>query len=79
MYFAGQGMQPEGRTNSGVLLQPIVNLGEAVPGSPLHEHNNAHWVLLYENAGTCAETSSATSSKAPFEATMGSAGSPSTR
>lgn len=55
MYFAGQGMQPEGRTNSGVLLQPIVNLGEAVPGSPLHEHNNAHWVLLYENAGTCDE------------------------
>ena len=55
MYFAGQGMQPEGRTNHGVLLQPIVNLGDTMPGSPLHEHNDGHWVLLYENAGTCDE------------------------
>ena len=55
MYFAGQGMQPEGRTNHGVLLQPIVNLVEAVPDSPLQEHVDGHWVLLYGNAGTCDE------------------------
>ena len=55
MYFAGQGMQPEGRTNHGVLLQPIVNLGEALPRSSLHEHGDGHWVLLYQNAGACDE------------------------
>ena len=56
MYFAGQGLQPEGRTNTGVLLQPIVSLGDAVPASPLHEHNDGHWVLLYEHACACDET-----------------------
>lgn len=55
LYFAGQGLQPEGRTNVGALLQPIVNLGDEVPGSPLHEHNDGHWVLLYANAGACDE------------------------
>jgi hypothetical protein len=55
LYFSGQDLVPEGRSNNGVLLQPIVNLPEAVPDSPLHRHNDGHWVLLYANAGPCDE------------------------
>ncbi len=54
MYFSGS-LTPEGRTNHGVLLQPVVNLPEALPDSPLHEHNDGHWVLLYANDGACDE------------------------
>ena len=54
MYFSGA-LTPEGRTNHGALLQPIVNLGEALPDSPLHAHNDGHWVLLYANDGVCDE------------------------
>jgi hypothetical protein len=54
MYFSSS-LTPEGRTNHGTLLQPIVNLAEALPDSPLHEHNDGHWVLLYANDGACDE------------------------
>lgn len=55
MYFAGQGLAPEGRTNSGTLLQPIVNLPEALPGSPLHAAGDGRWVLLFADSGPCEE------------------------
>jgi hypothetical protein len=55
LYFSGQGFVPESRSNNGVLLQPIINLPEAVPDSPLHAHNDGHWLLLYANAGACDE------------------------
>lgn len=54
MYFNGA-MTPEGRTNSGALLQPVVPLTEALPESPLHAHNDGYWVLLYANNGACDE------------------------
>ena len=53
LYFAGQDLTPAGRTNSGTLLQPIINLPDALPDSPLHEHNDDHWVLLYARDGAC--------------------------
>lgn len=55
LYFSGQGLAPEGRTNNGVLLQPIVNLAEAAPDSPLHAIGDGYWVLLYANEGVCDE------------------------
>jgi len=55
MYFAGA-LTPEGRTNNGVLLEPIVNVVETLPASPLNAHNDGHWVLLYANEGACDET-----------------------
>lgn len=55
MYFSGA-LTPEGRTNHGALLQPIVSLTDVLPDSPLHAHNDGHWVLLYANAGGCDET-----------------------
>ena len=53
LYFAGGILAPEGRSNHGALLEPIVNLGDAVPGSavaPLHENS---WLLLYVNNLAC--------------------------
>jgi len=55
LYFAGQEMTPESRTNSGALLEPIVNLGELVPDSPLLASGDGRWVLLYANEGACDE------------------------
>ena len=55
LYFAGQDLTPSGRTNHGTLLQPITNLQEVVPESPLYVHNDGHWVLLYANAAVCDE------------------------
>jgi hypothetical protein len=55
LYFTGNGLVPEGRTNNGVLLEPIVSLPEAVPDSPLHEAGGGYWVLLYTNPGICDE------------------------
>jgi len=53
LYFAGQDVTPAGRTNNGALLQPITNLKDAVPESPLHAHNDGYWVLLYANEAAC--------------------------
>lgn len=55
LYFAGQGMAPESRTNSGALLEPIVNIGELLPESPLLATGDGRWVLLYANEGACDE------------------------
>ena len=55
LYFAGQELTPVGRTNNGALLQPITNLVEALPESPLHTHNDGYWVLLYANETACDE------------------------
>ena len=55
MYFGGHGIAPEGRTNHGALLDPIVRLTDELPESGLHEHNDGYWVLLYANAGACDE------------------------
>ncbi len=30
LYYSGQGLQPEGRTNAGRLLEPIVNVDETL-------------------------------------------------
>lgn len=53
MYFTESALIPEGRTNHGTLLQPIVRLADALPGSALHAAGEGHWVLLYANAGAC--------------------------
>ena len=55
LYFAGQDLTPTGRTNNGALLQPIANLKDAVPQSPLYAHSDGHWVLLYANDAACDE------------------------
>ena len=53
MYYSGGALQPESRANHGALLEPIVSLVDAAPGSRLHESRS--WRLLYANDGECGE------------------------
>ena len=53
LYFAGQDLQPEGRTNHGALLDPIVSLPDALPASPMYEYNDSHWLLVYVDEDAC--------------------------
>lgn len=53
MYVSGTGFQPKGRTNHGKLLEPLVNIGDALPEAAIHEHNEGHWLLVYSNTGAC--------------------------
>ncbi len=55
LYFSGSGLTPEGRTNHGALLEPIVNIGESLPGSPAMERADGRWLLVYVNEGVCAD------------------------
>ena len=55
LYSSGEALQPKGRSNHGALLEPIVSLGEALPESPVTEHYDAAWVLLYMNGAACDE------------------------
>jgi len=52
MYSTGR-LQPVGKTNHGELLNPIMNLEESMPGSPLLDENADLWQLLYSNANDC--------------------------
>jgi hypothetical protein len=54
LYYSGDTLQPETRANHGALLEPIVNLSDAVPGSPVHE--DRVWRLLYADDGECGES-----------------------
>jgi hypothetical protein len=53
LYFSGSGFRPEGRSNHGQLLQPLVNIGDTLPDAALLEHNAGHWLLVYSNTGRC--------------------------
>ena len=53
LYFVGQDLTPAGRTNNGAPLQPVTNLRDGVPESPLYAHNDGFWVLLYANDSLC--------------------------
>ena len=55
LYFQGNPLQPSGRTNHGALLEPIINIGEVLPESALHDLQEVAWLLVYTNAATCDE------------------------
>jgi hypothetical protein len=52
MYF-GQSWQPAGRTNHGLLLDPIVSVWDELPSSPLMAESADHWLMIYANAAPC--------------------------
>ena len=54
LYYSGDALQPESRANHGALLEPIVNLLDAVPESRVHD--DRAWRLLYAEDGECGET-----------------------
>ncbi len=51
MYYSDSALQPEARANHGALLEPIVSLVDAVPGSQIHDSRS--WRLVYSNDGEC--------------------------
>jgi hypothetical protein len=53
LYYSGDALQPESRANHGALLEPIVNLLDAVPDSRIHD--DRAWRLLYAEDGECGE------------------------
>lgn len=55
LYFSGAALQPTGRSNHGALLEPIVRLGDELPESPIVEHYDNAWVLLYMHGSACDE------------------------
>lgn len=55
LYYGGEAAQPEGRANHGALLEPIINLQDSLPESPLYKHAGEHWLLLFEYQANCDE------------------------
>jgi hypothetical protein len=53
LYHDGS-LRPSGRTNHGLLLDPIVNLHDIVPNSVVLEWSEKHWLLVYPNHGECS-------------------------
>lgn len=54
MYY-GESFVPVHTTNSGALLQPIVNLPAELPTSPVHAQSAGQWLMLYVNEGNCGD------------------------
>lgn len=55
LYFKGDLIQPEARTNHGALLEPIVSIRDALPESAALEHNREHWLLVYSDLNPCGD------------------------
>jgi cytochrome oxidase Cu insertion factor (SCO1/SenC/PrrC family) len=53
VYYQGDLVRPEGRTNHGALLEPIANLADELPNSPIHAYRQQSWVLLYSQDTAC--------------------------
>lgn len=55
LYYTGEGWRPQGTTNYGELLSPMVNVREALPGSELGERVADQWALVYLHRGSCGD------------------------
>jgi len=55
MYASGQ-LTPSATTNHGELLDPVVNVAEALPDSALLAEDSAEWQLIYLGDGPCEES-----------------------
>ena len=52
MYYGGH-FQPEGRTNHGALLEPIIAVAEQLPDSEVIARGDGYWSLIYSESGQC--------------------------
>lgn len=55
LYYSGGSLAPEGRTNHGAILEPIVNVRERLPNSEALAVSEDDWLLVYANAGSCTD------------------------
>lgn len=53
LYFAAGSLVPEGRTNHGAILEPIVNIDEALPSSETANVSEDDWLLVYVHGEPC--------------------------
>lgn len=53
LYYSGTSLTPEGRTNHGAILEPIVNLREALPNSSAATLSEDRWLLIYRLDEEC--------------------------
>ena len=54
MYYSGAFL-PEGRTNHGALLEPILNVTEELPNSEVAMLGDGYWLVIYANSAECAD------------------------
>jgi hypothetical protein len=54
MYMNGA-LTPEGSSNHGALLEPVINLEDVLPGSPLIALADGQWLMLYANSAQCGQ------------------------
>ncbi len=47
--------QPDSGTNYGTILQPIINLADLLPSSPVVPLTEHKWLMLYMNTSNCDE------------------------
>lgn len=56
LYFSGGDYAPEGRSNHGTLLEPVVNLRDALPDHSTASLLYGDWLLIYAHPGECGAT-----------------------
>jgi hypothetical protein len=54
MYTSGT-LTPEGSSNNGALLTPVVNIADVLPDSPVNPLADGKWLMLYADAADCSE------------------------
>lgn len=54
MYYSGAFL-PQGRTNHGTLLEPLLNVAEELPNSEVAMLGDGYWLVIYANSAECAD------------------------
>ena len=55
LYYGGESLQPEGRSNHGALLTPIVNLADTDAADELLRLQDGRWLLVKTQVGICGD------------------------
>ena len=54
MYSSGN-LTPEGSSNNGALLTPVINIGDALPDSAVIPLADGNWLMLYTDTRACSD------------------------
>ena len=52
MYYSGA-FTPDGRSNNGALLEPIINIVDELPDSRIGQLGDGYWLLIYASDEAC--------------------------
>jgi len=56
MYYSDNAPRPEGRSNQGALLAPVISLRDELGESPLLDAAEDRWAMVYNQTGPCDES-----------------------